>query len=194
MSEIIKQIKPVFEEKVYPIVNILNKINISPNVLTLSGVIFVAIGSYFLYLQNFILAGIFLTIGNLCDALDGTLARRFGKSSTFGAFLDSVIDRLSDFLPLLALALIYRENIYYLTFILIAIVGSFLVSYTRARGEGLGIKCSVGVLERVERSIILIVFTFLSFPIFAVFIIAIGSIITTFQRIYCVYKKSKQKG
>ena len=191
MSELIKQIKPVFEEKITPVVSILNKVNISPNILTLSGVFFVAIGSYFLYLEKFILAGIFLTLGNLCDALDGALARKFGKTSTFGAFLDSVIDRLSDFLPLLALALLYKENNLYLLTILIAIVGSFMVSYTRARGEGLGIKCTIGILERAERSILLIIFTFLQLPIIAVFIIAVGSIITTIQRVLCVYNKSK---
>lgn len=188
MSELIKQIKPVFEEKVSPIVQILNKINVSPNLLTVSGVLFIAIGSYFLYLGNFIVAGLFLTIGNLCDALDGALARRFGKTSVFGAFLDSVVDRISDFLPLIALALVYKENTFYLLLILVAIVGSFMVSYTRARGEGLGIKCTVGVLERAERSIVLIVFTFLHIPILAVIIIALGSLITTFQRIQCVYK------
>ncbi len=188
MSELIKQIKPVFEEKVSPIVQILNKINVSPNLLTVSGVLFIAIGSYFLYLGNFIVAGLFLTIGNLCDALDGALARRFGKTSVFGAFLDSVVDRISDFLPLIALALVYKENTFYLLLILVAIVSSFMVSYTRARGEGLGIKCTVGVLERAERSIVLIVFTFLHIPILAVIIIALGSLITTFQRIQCVYK------
>ena len=191
MSELIKQIKPVFEEKITPVVSILNKVNISPNILTLSGVFFVAIGSYFLYLEKFILAGIFLTLGKLCDALDGALARKFGKTSIFGAFLDSVIDRLSDFLPLLALALLYKENNLYLLTILIAIVGSFMVSYTRARGEGLGIKCTVGILERAERSKLLIIFTFLQLPIIAVFIIAVGSIITTIQRVLCVYNKSK---
>ena len=194
MSDIIKQIKPVFEEKIYPIVEILNKINVSPNLLTVSGVIFVAIGSYFLFLEKFILAGIFLTIGNLCDALDGALARRFGKVSKFGAFLDSVIDRVSDFLPLLALALLYKNNNLFLLLILVAIVGSFMVSYTRARAEGLGYKCSVGILERAERSILLIIFTFLQIPILAVLIIAVGSIITTLQRIYCFYEKTKDKG
>ena len=194
MSEIIKQIKPVFEEKIYPVVNILNKINVSPNLLTVSGVIFVAVGSYFMYLENFLLSALFLAIGNLCDALDGTLARKFGKTSLFGAFLDSVIDRVSDFLPLIALALVYKNENIYLLIILVAIAGSFMVSYTRARGEGLGIKCSIGVLERAERSILLILFTFLQIPMLAVIIITIGSIITTLQRIYCVYKNTKIKG
>ena len=192
MSEIIKQIKPVFEEKVYPIVNILNRINVSPNLLTVFGVLFVAVGSYFLYLENFLISALFLALGNLCDALDGTLARRFGKTSLFGAFLDSVIDRISDFLPLIALALVYKNEDTYLLIILVAIAGSFLVSYTRARGEGLGIKCSVGVLERAERSILLILFVFLHLPILAVVIIAIGSIITTIQRVYCIYNKTKK--
>ncbi len=191
MSEIIKQIKPVFEEKVSPFIKILNKINVSPNFLTISGLIFIAIGSIFLIFQNYIVAGFFLLIGNLCDALDGTLARKYKKTSKFGAFLDSVVDRLADAFPLMAIAILLKDYPLELSLTILAMIFSFMVSYTRARAEGLGIECKVGILERPERSIILIIFTFLSIPIIAVILIAIGSFITTLQRIYCVYKKTK---
>jgi len=192
LSEIIKQIKPVFEEKVSPFIRILNRINVSPNLLTLAGLLFISIGSILIVFENYILAGIFLLIGNLCDALDGTLARKYKKTSKFGAFLDSIVDRLSDAFPLMAIAILFRANILEISLTIFALIFSFMVSYARARAEGLGIECKVGILERPERSIILIIFTFLAIPLIAVILIAIGSFITTLQRIYCVYKKSKE--
>jgi len=192
VSDIIKQIKPVFEEKVTPFIRILNKINISPNFLTITGLIFIIVGSVFIVFQNYILAALFLLIGNLCDALDGTLARKYQKTSKFGAFLDSVVDRLSDAFPIMAIALIYQNHPLELTISMLALTFSFMVSYTRARAEGLGIECKVGILERPERSIIMIVFTLFSMPLIAVILIAIGSFITTMQRVYCVYKKTRE--
>jgi len=192
LSELIKQIKPVFEEKVSPFIRMLNKINVSPNFLTISGLVFIAIGSVLIVYENYFLAGLFLLIGNLCDALDGTLARKYKKASKFGAFLDSIVDRLSDAFPLMAIAILFKAYTFELSLTIFALIFSFMVSYTRARAEGLGIECKVGILERPERSIILIIFTFLAMPLIAVILIAIGSFITTIQRIYCVYKKTKE--
>ncbi len=192
MSQLIKQIKPVFEEKISPVIDILHKANITPNFLTFSGLLFIIIGSYFLFLQKFITAGILILLGNLCDALDGVLARKYNRSTKFGAFFDSVVDRFSDFFPFMAIALIFRENILMLSLTLAAIMFSFMVSYTRARAEGLGIECKVGIFERAERSILLIVSIFTGYIEIAVIIIALGSAITAFQRILCFYKKSSE--
>ncbi|WP_457641624.1 CDP-alcohol phosphatidyltransferase family protein [Persephonella sp.] len=192
MSQLIKQIKPVFEEKISPVIDILHKANITPNLLTFSGLLFIIIGSYFLFLQKFITAGILILLGNLCDALDGVLARKYNRSTKFGAFFDSVVDRFSDFFPFMAIALIFRENILMLSLTLAAIMFSFMVSYTRARAEGLGIECKVGIFERAERSILLIVSIFTGYIEIAVIIIALGSAITAFQRILCFYKKSSE--
>ncbi|WP_029522952.1 CDP-alcohol phosphatidyltransferase family protein [Persephonella sp. KM09-Lau-8] len=190
MSQLIKQIKPVLEEKISPIIELFYKIGISPNFLTITGLILIIAGSYFLAVQNFIVAGILLTLGNICDALDGALARRFNQTSRFGAFLDSVIDRLSDAFPLMAIVYIFRNDDILLGISLVAIVFSFLVSYTRARAEGLGIECKVGFFERPERSIILIVSVFLSRVDIGIILIAIGAVITSLQRIYCMYQKA----
>jgi len=192
VSDIIKQIKPVFEEKVTPFIRILNKINVSPNLLTISGLIFIIVGSVFIVFENYLLAALFLFIGNICDALDGTLARKYKKTSKFGAFLDSVVDRLSDAFPIMAIAILYRGNILELSIAILALIFSFMVSYTRARAEGLGIECKVGILERPERSIIMIIFTLFAMPLIAVILIAIGSFITMMQRIICVYKKTRE--
>ena len=190
MSQIIKQIKPIFEEKAIPIVKVLNRINISPNIVTIVGLLLVSFGAYFIYVQTFIIATFFLLIGNLCDAIDGLLARKYGKVSKFGAFLDSLTDRISDVLPLIAIAVLFKDNLIFLIISLISVIASFLVSYARARAEGLNIDCKVGILERPERSIILIISVLFHHPEVAVILISIGSIITVIQRINCVYKKS----
>jgi len=190
LSQVIKKLKPVFEEKTYPIIDFFHNLNISPNILTVSGLILVFLGSYFIYTQNFFLAGIFVLLGNLCDALDGSLARKYNRATKFGAFLDSVIDRVSDFLPLMSAVFVFREDDFMLLTTLLAVVFSFMVSYTRARAEGLGIDCKIGIFERPERSIILILSLFLSLLDIAVIVIAAGAFFTTVQRIYCVMKRA----
>ncbi|WP_457621427.1 CDP-alcohol phosphatidyltransferase family protein [Persephonella sp.] len=190
MSQIIKQIKPVFEEKISPIIDLLHRVNVSPNLVTGVGLLFIITGSYFIFVEKYITAGLLILAGNLCDAVDGALARKHKKTTKFGAFIDSVVDRLSDFFPLMAIALVLRENIYLLSATLVAIMSSYLVSYTRARAEGLGIDCKVGLFERAERSIVLIVAVFTGLIDIAVFVIAIGSAVTALQRVICFYKKT----
>ncbi len=190
MSDFVKQIKPHFEKATLPLINLFSKINISPNVLTISGLLFTSAAAYFIYLQNFFIGAFLLTIGALFDALDGHLARRSGLSSKFGAFLDSVVDRLSDFLPLTALIFVFKENNLLMFLLLSAIAFSFLTSYTRARAEGLGLDCKVGIFERPERLIVLIISLFLNIVEIGIALLAVGSFITFLQRVYHVYKIS----
>jgi CDP-diacylglycerol--glycerol-3-phosphate 3-phosphatidyltransferase len=191
MSEIIKQLKPTFEKGLDPIVDFLHKKNVSPNTLTVVGIGFITIGAYFIFLDLLFIAAVFITIGSICDMLDGALARKYNMQTKFGAFLDSVIDRYSDFLPLMASAYLFKDNFYLFLFSMFAIAGSFLVSYTRARAEGLGMECKVGIFERPERSIILIVSLFLGILNLAVILIAVGSHYTALQRVLCFYNKTK---
>ncbi|MBK3332972.1 CDP-alcohol phosphatidyltransferase family protein [Persephonella atlantica] len=190
MSQIVKQIKPAFEELVFPLVKVLHKVGITPNMLTVSGLLLVSAGSYFIMKGKFLTGALFLIAGNLCDAMDGILARRFNRHSKFGAFLDSVIDRISDFLPLMAIGLFFIKNEIMLILAIYTGFVSFMVSYTRARAEGLGIDCKVGALERTERSVILILTLLFDIVLIGLISIAIGATITVFQRIYCVYRNS----
>lgn len=189
MSQLIKSLKPLWEEKTAIVVDIFHKIKITPNILTLTGLVFIFVGSYFIYIQDFFKAGLFILIGNLFDALDGSLARRYNLSSKFGAFLDSVIDRISDIVPLLVLLYNFKNDPLYFILTSMAIVGSLMTSYTKARAEGLGVECNIGLLERPERSIILIAGLLLSAINISIILISIGSTITTIQRIVWVYKK-----
>lgn len=190
MSQLIKSIKPIWEEKTSFIVDIFHRVRITPNILTITGLLFIVVGSYYIYTKNFLVAGLLILIGNLFDALDGNLARRHNLSTKFGAFLDSVIDRISDIIPLFVILYMFRNNELYFVLTSMSIVGSIMTSYVKARAEGLGIECNVGIFERPERSAILITGLIFSVPHILVTIITVGSIITVFQRIVWVYKNS----
>jgi Phosphatidylglycerophosphate synthase len=88
MSHFVKSLKPVFEKTVYPILDFLKEKNINPNTISLSGVVVISIGSFFVYKGYNHIGSLILLIGGLFDALDGALARLTNKSSSFGAFLD----------------------------------------------------------------------------------------------------------
>lgn len=187
MSYLVRELKPTFERLIEPLVDLLNKLGTTPNLITILGLLLVAIGSLFLYLgQNFI-SFIFLLLGALCDAIDGSLARRLGKNSPFGAFFDSLMDRVSDALPFIAISLSSEDKVLSL-FSMLAMVFSYTDSYARARAEGLGYELKVGAFERPERWIVLLLGIALDMVLLAVLIIAIGSLFTTLQRAYIFMK------
>jgi len=190
LSAVIKSIKPYFEKAIEPLVLIFDKLHISPNILTVAGLLITVAGSFFILKHDFFTAGLILTFGALFDALDGTLARKTGKTTKFGAFLDSTVDRVADFLPLFALMYYFKEDTLFFTISGLAILFSFLVSYTRARAEGLGIECKVGIFERPERLIILIASLLTGFVEIGVTAVFLGALFTTFERIIYVYKNT----
>jgi CDP-diacylglycerol--glycerol-3-phosphate 3-phosphatidyltransferase len=141
----------------------LARTRISPDALTLAGVTLGAAAAVLVYLENrgeilffWLGAAVFLT-GSLLDILDGALARASGKGTPFGAFLDSTFDRISEVLVLGAIALVFaREGrTWALAFTIAGIAGSFLVSYTRARAEALGLRGDVGIGSRAERVVVI---------------------------------------
>ena len=140
-----------------PIAGVLARTPITPNALTLIGAGLNALVAWIAASGNLALAGIVLLLSGLCDGLDGALARRTGTTSKFGAFLDSTLDRYSEGLILFGL-LVYASDRGLLLeqrLVFVTLVGSLLISYTRARAEGLGIDCKVGLLTRLERFLIM---------------------------------------
>lgn len=189
MSYLARELKPVFEKGIEPLVKLLFEVGVSPNTVTFLGLFFVAFGSYLLYLGERWLSFALLLLGALADAVDGALARRLGKNSVFGAFLDSLLDRVSDALPFIAIALSSQDR--FTSFMaLLALVFSYTVSYARARAEGLGYSIKVGLFERPERWIVLLVGIAFDMLFFAVSLIAFGSLFTTLQRAYNLKKLS----
>lgn len=187
MSYLVRELKPTFERLVEPLVDLLNKLGTTPNLITILGLFLVAIGALFFYLGQNLISFIFLLLGALCDAIDGSLARRSGRNSPFGAFFDSLMDRISDALPFIAIALSSEDKVLSL-FSMLAMVFSYTVSYARARAEGLGFELKVGTFERPERWIVLLLGIALDMVFLAVLIIAIGSLFTTLQRAYIFMK------
>jgi CDP-diacylglycerol--glycerol-3-phosphate 3-phosphatidyltransferase len=143
----------------------LARTSVTPNALTTAGVL-LCVGSsvpvYFEYRHEilFYWLGAFLfVVGSVLDILDGALARAGGKTTPFGAFLDSTTDRVGEGFVLGAIALVFHRHGHEvaLAFTFAAVAGSFLVSYTRARAEALGLKGDVGVGSRAERVVVITV-------------------------------------
>lgn len=166
----------------------------APNLLTFLGLLFSIISGFFYYFKYIFYAGILILISGLLDALDGAVARVSGKVTVFGGFFDSVADRYSDAIILTSIILSGLCDIFWG---ILAIIGCFLVSYCRARGEAVGVKkISVGIAERPERLIILALGTFLEMFLsraiyYSVIILVVLSHLTVVQRIYYVWKRLK---
>jgi len=172
------------------IANFIRWTGISPNLVTFVGLCFTTIAAAFAVQGQFLVAGIFLLIGGLFDALDGALARVTGRVSRYGAFLDSTLDRYSEGIVFLGLLLHYLQQDSQIEIVLIyvAVVGSLLVSYARARAEGIHVPCKVGLFTRAERWATLVLGLLFDQMLLALWILAIFSNLTVLHRIYAVWR------
>ncbi len=128
---------------------------VPPNIITVTSLVLSLLTGYVFYLKALQIAGLMLLVSGGLDAMDGAVARVSGRTSRFGGFLDSTFDRISDFAVLGGIA--FSEIVDW-RIVLIAAFGSFMVPYCRARGEAAGSKnMAVGIAERAERSLILVV-------------------------------------
>jgi phosphatidylinositol phosphate synthase len=141
----------------------LTRTRVTPNMLTTSGVLLCAAASVIVLFESrneilfYWLAAVVFVLGSLLDILDGALARAGGKTTPFGAFLDSTTDRVSEGFVLTAIAWILARH-HHPTFVAVAmaaVAGSFLVSYTRSKAEGLGLRGDVGIGSRAERVVVI---------------------------------------
>jgi CDP-diacylglycerol---glycerol-3-phosphate 3-phosphatidyltransferase len=143
-----------------PVANWMVRRGVHPNTITVIGTL-CTVGGGIIYATGHIrTGGWFLGLTALFDVLDGTVARRSNRSSTFGAFLDSTLDRLADGFVLGGLAIFYatspvNRSVPLMIVALFGLVGAFLTSYTRARAEALGLDAKVGLLQRPERVVLL---------------------------------------
>jgi CDP-diacylglycerol--glycerol-3-phosphate 3-phosphatidyltransferase len=147
----------------------LAKLNLDPNFLTLFGLLVNLLAAFLFGYGQFFYAGIVLIFAGAFDILDGSLARRTQRVTKFGAFFDSVLDRYSDLVVFIGIMIFYaRDTVHHSTLYValtgIALTGSVMVSYTRARAESLIPECKVGFLERPERMVLLIIGCFTEAP------------------------------
>jgi CDP-diacylglycerol--glycerol-3-phosphate 3-phosphatidyltransferase len=178
----------------HPIARVLEKLGLHPNTVTLFGFLLNVGASIILSTGRLVLGGVFLLLASSVDSLDGALARVSGAKSRFGAFLDSTLDRLSEGALLLGLlAWLLRQNAtleIYLVFLIL--LGSVMVSYTRARAEGVGYECKVGILTRLERVAVLGVGLIIGWVRPTLIFMAVFTWITVFQRVWHVYRESRK--
>jgi CDP-diacylglycerol--glycerol-3-phosphate 3-phosphatidyltransferase len=176
---------------------------VHPNAITIAGTIFMVAGGVLYGTGHIMIGGWLLSMTAFPDVLDGTVARRSGKSSQFGAFLDSTLDRLADAAVLGGLAVFYalntpHRNVTMMIVCIAAIAGSFMTSYTRARAEALGFDAKVGMMQRPERVVLLSApqalfgLFFNGWPLIVIIVIlAITSWITVVQRMKYVYDRTR---
>ena len=178
-----------------PLVPLLHKIGLSPDTVTWIGLAINIAAAAVVALGHLLVGGILLLVAGLFDILDGALARFSNKTTTFGAILDSTFDRLSEAILLCGLLLysVLQGNTLEIYLIFATLVGSFLVSYIRARAEGIGIECSVGLFTRAERVIILALGLLLNQVLIVLIILTLFSFFTVGQRMIHVYRKAKGK-
>lgn len=150
-----------------PFLWLIDKLNISPNTLTVFGLLFNVAAAILLiaggeqpdrYELSYVgWAGVMILFGGLFDMLDGYVAKTKGRTSTFGALFDSVLDRYSELVMFLGIMYFLVAHHYFFSSVVtfFALSGSVMVSYTRARAEGLGIDCSVGFMQRPVRIILI---------------------------------------
>ncbi len=189
-------IRNISQPLLLPIVKILASRGIHPNVITLTCLAGFLISAFFIAYGKLLLGGIFLFLFAPFDAIDGLLARYSKKVTSFGAFLDSVLDRYGEIFLFFAFTYYFltQNSIYGVILSFLAITGSLMVSYTRARAEGVGFECKVGFLTRFERITLLIIALIFNVCIPLLLFIAVFTHITALQRIFHVYKVYKSGG
>jgi CDP-diacylglycerol--glycerol-3-phosphate 3-phosphatidyltransferase len=186
-----------------PIANGIASIGITANMLTIIGLIFGIAAGVCIALGRLKLAGVLILIGGSFDMMDGAVARATNKSTPFGALLDSVVDRYSEGIIFLGLAIYFamegtmKDRIYGLVPTCLGLISAFLVSYVRARAEGLQLDCKVGLMQRPERVLLLaggvllrnVSIASVSILILALWILAILSHFTILQRVVFAQRK-----
>ncbi len=190
-----------------PVVATLIRNRVHPNIISSFGFLVTLAGAILIFQRSIIAGVVVFLLGGMMDILDGRVARETGLASKFGSFYDSTLDRVSEIVVYFSLYAYFRPlpNFWWVGYVVIlAMVGSLMVSYTRAKAEALGVECKVGTMQRPERVVLLGVGGLL-IPVFeliapgwryAPLLLALGLIavlanITALERIYSVYKVAR---
>ena len=171
--------------------------SIDPNAVTFTGCLLNGVAAYLVFHEWFLAASIVFLLGSLLDAMDGAIAKVTGRVSAFGGFLDSTLDRVSEGLVLGGIALMYANradvDLLPIAACFAAVACSYLVSYTRAKAESLGVQCKGGLASRVERVVVLTLGLLLAhwWPKsldYAVGVLAVTAALTVVQRVIHVHR------
>ena len=194
-------VKEAVRATLRPVVGLAIALHLTPNTITVIGVFITLVASILVGAGWLLVGAAVLTAGSLLDAVDGALARAQGGGTAFGSFLDSTLDRVSEAILYIGIAgwfLFAREDPQWPVLLtLVALAGSFMVSYSRARAEGIGLTASVGLAPRTERLVLVIAgiaIAGLGYElglIAALGIIAVLTTATVIQRIWHVWRQSQ---
>jgi len=193
------RVKEAARAMLAPLVRLAQRLGITPNKVTVAGFLVVVAAAVLVATGNLLIGAIVLVSGSLLDAVDGALARATGGGTVFGSFLDSTLDRAAEAILYGGIAAYYlrfnADPVLPVLLALTALSGSFLVSYTRARAEGIGVSASVGLAQRTERLVLIVAGISLAGLGFEIGLIgAIGAVAalsaaTTIQRIWHVRRQ-----
>ena len=175
--------KEAFRRLIRPLARFLSAMRVRPDALTATGWAFSLCAAVLFAVGYTKTAGAVMLFAGLFDALDGAVARESGRMSTFGAFLDSTLDRFSEAAIFVGVIFFYAASQPYAALLAgVAMTFSLMTSYTRARAEGLGLDCEVGLLERAGRVMILSLFSLAGLLFAGLALVAAGALVTTAQR------------
>ncbi|MGB9937936.1 MAG: archaetidylinositol phosphate synthase [Methanobacterium sp.] len=181
----LNKLRPRFKIYIDPIAQ---KVNINPNILTIIGLFIGILAAYAFAMGNLLAGALLIALSGFFDIIDGAVARNHGSLSKFGGILDSTVDRLTDAFIIMGIIL----GGFITPFMgILAIIASFSVSYVRARVESEGVKGDIGIAERAERLVIIMIGAFLSYLLglniiieYTIILIVILGFFTVLQRIY----------
>jgi CDP-diacylglycerol---glycerol-3-phosphate 3-phosphatidyltransferase len=178
----------------------INRVGIHPDTITVLGLVMVLVAAVLIGAGHLQWGGVVLLLGLPLDAVDGAVARAMKRKDRFGEMLDSSLDRYADGLIFAALSYYFavQDEFALMLLALAALVGSFMVSYTRARGEGVNVDVKIGLFSRLERVIVILIMLLLpsalGLPVLEVglIILAVGTNFTGLQRLHYVYQALKR--
>ncbi len=178
-----------------PIVTVLARMGVSPDALTVLGMLFHILFAWLIGNGRMQLAGLAIFLLIPMDALDGALARKIGRKGNFGAFLDSTLDRIAEIILFVGYLIYFSSQgeTWFAAAAYAAITGSLMVSYIRSRAEALGVSCKVGLFTRVERYVVIVVSLLINQPGWGLVILAIGTYFTVIQRGVHVWRQMKEQ-
>ena len=176
-----------------PVARAMVGLRLRPNQLSCLGLVGSAMAAAAFAADQRRVGAICLVLAGALDILDGALARVTGQVSPFGAFLDSVLDRYSDLMVLAGIVFLFARlgRLEVVAATLLALIGTVMVSYTRARAESVDVECKVGVMERGERMLVLILGALLDLLVPAIWVVALGANVTAVHRIAHTWRASR---
>jgi CDP-diacylglycerol--glycerol-3-phosphate 3-phosphatidyltransferase len=216
-----RRVELIYLNTIEKILRFFLRFNLNPNFLTTVALFISIFAGYFFAIGKFITGGILTLLSGIFDTIDGKIARMMNRVTKFGALYDSTLDRYAEVIVFFGIGVYLIKYGFYITSVaaVFAIGGSMMVSYIRARAEGLGFECNIGWMRRAERIVLLgfssifyflhdyfvkffdALFEYFDFDLpayppmplsIAIYIMAVLTNITAFQRLHYVWKKSKE--